>query len=335
MRIGNGLAATAAAMALLAGHAAQAAEATASWWARWADPANRVALPDGRRINLYCEGKGGPVVVMDAGLGDTGASWRTVQDEIAKTVRVCVYDRAGLGFSTFDPGRRDTLAMTADLAAALKAARIKGPYVLVGHSMAGLNARVFASQHPKDVVGMVLVDPSVERQTERMAAASAKFAAASRGFMNSPSPCAAEPRPPEKEAACTTPRPRDLPADLAPVYDTTRSPKAYQAMMAEGASFSTFDSQQTAAASKPLGDMPLIVLTATLFPVPDVPADDMAAVGRVWNTMHDEVAALSTRGENRPVAGASHYIHRDKPQAVIDAVAEVVAAARAQRGARK
>jgi hypothetical protein len=54
----------------------------------------------------------------------------------------------------------------------------------------------------------------------------------------------------------------------------------------------------------------------------------------VWETMHAEMAALSSRGEHRFVPGAGHYIQRDAPQAVIDAAAEVVASARSQAAAR-
>jgi pimeloyl-ACP methyl ester carboxylesterase len=304
---------------------AAAAEPPAGWWVRYADPANLVALPDGRRINLYCEGQGSPVVVMDSGLGDNAASWRGVQDPIAQTTRVCVYDRAGLGLSTPDAARRDTRRMVDDLAAALKAARVKGPYVLVGHSAAGLTVRLYASLHRKDVVGLVLVDPSVENQIDRFAAVAPAFAALARAGNPVAKPCSQDPRPANLAAMCGGGRPTGAPED---VWARLRSPSAYQTGQAELTAFQEMNSQEVIAARKPFGALPLVILTATRHPAPGITADEAAVVEREWNRMHDEVATLSTHGENRRIEGAAHYIHGDHPQVVIDAVVEVVTAAR-------
>lgn len=141
----------------------------ASWWTGYLAHSELVRLPDGRSINLYCEGKGGPVVVLDAGLGDGAWSWSQVQDQIAQRTRVCAYDRAGYGRSSPGPMPRDTAAIVGDLAAALKAAHVRGPYLLVGHSLASFDMRLFAFTHAKDVAGMVLVDPSADWQMRRMA----------------------------------------------------------------------------------------------------------------------------------------------------------------------
>jgi hypothetical protein len=73
--------------------------------------------------------------------------------------------------------------------------------------------------------------------------------------------------------------------------------------------------------------MPLIVLTRGEKSI-DMTADEAATEWRLWNQMHDDVAKLSTAGVNRVVDGANHYIQFDKPDAVVDAVSEVVAAAR-------
>jgi pimeloyl-ACP methyl ester carboxylesterase len=218
--------------------------------------------------------------------------------------------------------------MVDDLAAALKAAKVKGPYVLVGHSAAGLTVRLYASLHPRDVVGLVLVDPSVENQIERLAAASSTFGALARAGNPATRPCAVEPRPDTAAALCTAGRPADLPADMADLWPRLRSPAAYRAGLAEFEAFQAVDSQEVIAARKPFGALPLVILTATTHPAPGVSAEDAAAVEREWNRMHDEVATLSTHGENRVIQGAGHYVHRDRRQLVVDTVLEVVAAAR-------
>ena len=114
----------------------------------------------GRRINLHCSGSGGPTVVLMAGLFSWSLVWYKTQPVIAQKTRVCAFDRAGYGFS--DPAPRPQILsdVVDDLHAALKAGPIPGPYVLVGHSLGGVEARLYAQRWPEDVVGMVLVDTS-------------------------------------------------------------------------------------------------------------------------------------------------------------------------------
>jgi len=115
----------------------------------------------GRLIRLSCKGAGGPTVVIDAGMGTApveDAGWRAIAAQIEPVTRVCLYDRAGLGQSDpAAPGPRSSLDAARDLHAALSAAGVRGPYLLVGHSVGGLHAQVFAAQYPVDTAGLVLV----------------------------------------------------------------------------------------------------------------------------------------------------------------------------------
>jgi pimeloyl-ACP methyl ester carboxylesterase len=121
-----------------------------------------VEIEPGRRLNLYCTGKGSPTVVFDSGGGDETIAWAPVQPVIAAHTQACSYDRAGLGFS--DPSKRtsDSTNIVDDLHRLLTAAAIKPPYVLVGASYGGLNVRLYADTYPTDVAGMVLVDSTSE-----------------------------------------------------------------------------------------------------------------------------------------------------------------------------
>jgi pimeloyl-ACP methyl ester carboxylesterase len=114
----------------------------------------------GRKINLHCSGAGGPTVILMAGSASWSPIWYKVQPAIAQNTRVCGFDRAGYGFS--DPGPRPQILsdVVDDLHAALKAGAISGPYVLVGHSLGGVEARLYAQRWPKEVASMVLVDTS-------------------------------------------------------------------------------------------------------------------------------------------------------------------------------
>lgn len=120
----------------------------------------------GHSLYLQCVGSGSPTVVWEAGA--QGSGWTVtaqyLMGKLAETSRICVYDRAGLGWS--DPGPYEDVshwsAAVADLHMALGKAGEKGPYVMVGHSYGGLLVRLFAYTYPKDVAGVVAIDPSHE-----------------------------------------------------------------------------------------------------------------------------------------------------------------------------
>ncbi len=127
----------------------------------------------GRRLYIKCSGaarKGMPIVVMDAGMGSTSNVWSLVQPKVAQFARVCSYDRAGMGKSDRPAQARTSQDIVNDLHNLLAEAGINPPYVLVGHSFGGMNARLYASKYPKEIVGMVLVDSAHEEETDRMLA---------------------------------------------------------------------------------------------------------------------------------------------------------------------
>lgn len=115
----------------------------------------------GRSLRVVCAGErsAAPLVVLESGAFGFSADWGVVQERLAaKGLRSCAYDRAGLGYSDPGPRPRDADAVASDLDALLRARGETGPYVLVGHSMAGLFVRRFAVAHPDQVAGVVLVD---------------------------------------------------------------------------------------------------------------------------------------------------------------------------------
>jgi hypothetical protein len=113
---------------------------------------------NGLSLYLHCSGRGSPAVVLDAGLGNDHTYWRGIESSVG-TTRVCSWDRPGWGASERPRGRRLTAtAAVRDLKALLVAAGVRGPYVLAGHSIGGLDVQTFAQLYPRSVAGIVLVD---------------------------------------------------------------------------------------------------------------------------------------------------------------------------------
>ena len=110
-------------------------------------------------LYIDCIGTSGPVVVIDVGVGDSYENWRAVREQLALTNIVCSYDRAGYGQSEPGPLPRHSLQVATELKTLLENAAQPGPYLLVGHSLGGLNMQVFAARYPDVTRGLVLLDP--------------------------------------------------------------------------------------------------------------------------------------------------------------------------------
>ncbi len=113
----------------------------------------------GHRLHIYSRGSGEPTVVFDAGLPGSVLSWHHVMPDLSRLVRTVAYDRAGLGWSDPGPEPRTAESIVEELRRLLDRAGVPPPYILVGHSFAGLTTRLFAALHPEEVAGLVLVDP--------------------------------------------------------------------------------------------------------------------------------------------------------------------------------
>jgi pimeloyl-ACP methyl ester carboxylesterase len=293
-----------------------------------------------RRLNLLIAGEGAPTVIFASGLIGTTLDWAHVQHAVAVKSRTVSFDKAGLGFSDPGPIPRTASAVVEDLRAALRAANIDPPYVLVGHSAGGLQMRLFAFRHPREVVGMVMVDSASEYQDRRIDEARndrgnetqrRELLATYMRIARLARAGALVPGTPDFDRAVGPREPSLTPAMWAARVAQRTSPGYWRALRSESAASNSASSDEVAAARRSLGDMPLIVLTASknISPRPGETAAATEARHDAWRSMHDEIAALSTRGERRTVADAGHSIQWDKPEVVIGAIEEVLALARA------
>ena len=110
------------------------------------------------RLHLECTGTGAPTVILEPGGGASAATLGWIAPEVARHTTVCVYDRAGKGWSDAAQTPPDGAQTATDLHTLLERAYVSGPYVLAGHSFGGLYVMRYAAQYPDEVAGMVLID---------------------------------------------------------------------------------------------------------------------------------------------------------------------------------
>ncbi len=296
------------------------------------EPGQRVGIGS-RRINLHCAGagNGGPTVVLMAGLFSWSLVWYKTQPVIAQHARVCAFDRASYGFSDPAPRPQIVSEVIEDLHKALRAASIPGPYVLVGHSLGGLEARIYAQRWPQEVAGMVLVDtsPAGEGLLDESqpafddAAGRESYAAdmmhcaslAARGVLESSSTDFKE---------CSAALPRDTPAAVRRKLPQLLTAPYFEAKVSLISSLYTH--RYDSADHQSLGAMPLVVLSIEHPWTSATPAGVRLdrEYGAVWNEMHLELSRLSSRGVHRLIKDSGHHIQLDQPQAVVDAVDDVL-----------
>jgi pimeloyl-ACP methyl ester carboxylesterase len=270
----------------------------------------------GHRLHLNCTGSGGPTVVLEPGAGGTSSDFGWVAPALARDTRVCVYDRAGRGWSEPADTPQDGAQIATDLHTLLQRGNVPGPYVLAGHSFGGLYALTFAARYPDEVAGLVLVDSTAPARPANPDATSPGDAG-SDDFMGSIS------------ALVSTSARLGL-GRLSGLTDyATLPPRSRDEARASAATSrqlrSTIDeyiqggaSTQEAASLHDFTNKPLVVLTA----------GRGSAAG--WSETQDALANLSTNSAHRVIDAATHAsMISDKEdaaattQAILDVVSSV------------
>ncbi len=289
-----------------------------------ASGAQLVDVGDGRTLYLECHGDGTPTVVLLSGFGNAGDTWQVtdthppaVADGAQPFTRVCLYDRPGTYVTTFVqngiripassvdqiPGggaaRGTAVAsatagggapVVAELHRLLTAADIPAPFVLVGHSLGGMFALLYARTYPEQVTGLVLVD------------------APTPGFFEWLSPTVRA----LANAAQSDPGPSAVPGYVNERYD-----------------FETIFAEINAAAPLPRIPVTYLSKTEA-DPMPDpLPSGLTPATFTDIGTQRSAAAAayLSTIPGSRfvLVPGTTHYIQNQRPDVVIDAIRDTLA----------
>jgi pimeloyl-ACP methyl ester carboxylesterase len=259
----------------------------------------------GYRLHLNCTGAGSPTVVIDTGWGDFSASWGWVQPEVAKTTRICTYDRAGMGWSEAGPQPRTAREFAKELHTLLAKANEPGPYVLAGHSLGGYMVRVYAHDYPGEVAGLVLIDA----QKLTPPTASPPASAAKSGRFSLPTLIAHIGLP--RLLAGSTGLSEGLPPQVQKAYTALAvTPRAVQTVLEEGWGMPEGGAQARAVTS--LGALPLIVLTRGK----DLDAD--------WTAYQASLLQLSSHSQQLFADKSGHGIQIEQPEAAVGAIVKMV-----------
>jgi pimeloyl-ACP methyl ester carboxylesterase len=264
----------------------------------------------GHRLHLHCAGSGTPTVVLESGLGETGAYWGWISTALAPDTRVCAYDRAGRGWSDPASAEQDGVAVTTDLHTLLDRAHVPGPFVFVGHSSGAEYVRIFAGRYPEQVAGMVLLDAQPTEAFEGLPAYPAFYSAFRRVSALLPSLA-------RLGVGRLVPPDRALPEPARDIQHLHHaSPRHYRSLRDEFAELPTSLAQ--ARSFQNLGDRPLVVVTAT--------RDALAG----WLPLQDRMARLSTNSSHRlvPYTHDALVTDRTAAEASTQAIRDVVYAAR-------
>lgn len=292
-------------------------------------PPGRLVDVGGYRLHIHCTGTGAPTVVLASGASSFAIDWALVQPEVARTNRVCSYDRAGMGWSDSTGFVATAERSVSELHALLSAAGERPPYVLVGASLAGIYVRLYQLRYRDEVAGLVLVDPAHEDRLFTMFKGEAVTIAslsAAELLSTLPHGPVTVPKRKAQRGAPFDRLPPDLyririalderliasvPAIVGPeiVHESAEGQRAALAALHEA----------SAAKAHSLGSLPLVVLTR------GIDADQGV------RDVHARAAALSTNSRHIIVDGAGHEVHLFEPAVVIAAIGDVVEAVRGQR----
>jgi pimeloyl-ACP methyl ester carboxylesterase len=279
-------------------------------------PPGSIHLVNGHRMRIDCIGSGSPTLILDTGGGGDGLEWGIVQPGLAKTTRVCSYDRAGMGWSDELPPPRDAIHVADELHGLLKAAKIDGPIVLMGASRGGIFIREYASRYPAQVVGLILVDshipllnqnPIIKAYNDKAERDTRLQVLADRvAFVLGI---------PRLFGLCSLPV-RGYDTHIGKVFAEDRCHQPYHAMAVETDSLPQSDKE--AAGTVPYGSLPILILSAdsATEAAHGMPLDLL----QVGDQMQEGLKKLSARSRRIIAKGSGHIITQGRPDLVVKEV---------------
>lgn len=270
----------------------------------------------GHRLHMLRKGSGGPTVVFESGLDSFGhLSWYKVEEIVSRFSTTVSYDRAGLLWSERGSSPKTSESMADDLAALLHNGGFTKPYIIVGHSIAGITLREFIARNSDDIAGIVLVDAShpdqFNRIPEELNASPSRTImelANSFGVIRMLSPRSFPNT--EPDAGINTIATALVHRSIGTVVEELESAPRFAAQASSIASF---------------GDIPLVVITATSPARNDsIPIEFRDDFTRIWNELQEDLLSLSTNSQHLFSPGSGHYIQIDQPEIIIEAITNII-----------
>jgi len=306
-------------------------------------PPGKMVKIGGHTLHLNCSGKGRPTVVLEGGAG-AGFSfdWALVQPEIAKTTRVCSYDRAGYAWSEPGPEPRTLRQIAYELHAVLHAAHERGPFILAGHSLGALIIRTFAQLYPEQAAGFILIDGAHENSPLLLNNKVVHMRELSR---KRPIP---EVQKSMQDRRAAEPMQAATETRLDPPYYQLPLPaQEFRKAALQGHFQKTSSSEFDFLAEEmndlwlqrqrdpvPFGDKPLIVISAatrTGSPPTGVTEEDWKQLNEEKGAQQADLAKLSRNSKTITAEGEGHEIHVYEPDLVVSSIRKIVDALRARR----
>ncbi len=278
-------------------------------------PAGELVDVGGYKLHISCvgpEGKTGddlPTVVIEAGAGVSSPVYHWIQDGVSKTTKVCVYDRAGLGWSDPSDLPRDAKTINTALHTLLDRSGIKRPFVFVGHSIAGLYMRDYVERYPGEVAGLVFLDPSHPKQNQMFGLTDSQRAEQMDSIKTKLFLVKLVMRLGVQEVfnPLNGGDMSSYPENIRKQTDyLSKQPGNIDTVLIEAEDFEKAGEQ--AAQNKSLGDLPVVVISATKEMHPGTLPEGVSAEKflATFVGLHGEIAILSTRGEHVKIDTANH-----------------------------
>ncbi|MBE1440862.1 alpha/beta fold hydrolase [Paenibacillus sp. OAS669] len=281
-------------------------------------PPGKLVDVGGHRLHLKKQGSGSPTIILEAGSGETSLSWRNIPERLAENAAVVAYDRAGYAWSESASTERTGANIVQELHAALEKEGVGGPYLLVGHSLGGLYARLFAQTYSNEVMGLVLIDArpeNDERETKPIL---------------------------EKENFAKTPPASILKllklsggfrlfqnylleglvseADRGQFLDVIATPSYFEAKEQEG---NLAQSTEDAVRGQTLGSLPVRVIARGLpqnYTAFGISEDGGKRLEEIWQAGQRNMLNISTNSELIVAKNSGHMVIHDEPDLVIETI---------------
>ncbi len=282
-------------------------------------PEGELISVGGHKLHFVRKGEGGPTVVFESGLERGGhLPWFRVQHEIAKVTTTLSYDRAGILWSERGTNPKSGAAMATELHALLEATDVPKPYILVGHSVAGVTSRSFIVDYSDDIAGVVMVDASHPDQMQRLLELGRPTEAPPRLLMEAANSLGI------LRLLLSNTYPGTIESDAINLRANALAIRGISGALDEMINLPLL--VEEAAAITSYGDIPLIVITGAAPDRFDGEDDEelRAQIPIIWGELQADALTLSSDSKQVLAIGSGHYVQLEEPEIVIDAIRELI-----------